>query len=549
MRVDVESVTASAHSQPSPVDIEHEPVAEDDPRLWSTFRKRLILIAVSFASLIATQAANIQNPGVMHIEEEMNASSSEVSWSLSVFILLQGLFPFIWSAVSEIKGRKIVYLTSMTLFTIGSTAVALAPTMPVVIGMRCIEGAGGSAVFAIGAATLADIYEVADRGSVMGLYHAAPSLGRALAPLLGGALSQGFSWRAIYWDLVIFGSVLALVFLLFYKDTFRRERSLTYQLALSRREKDLMTKRSVSERGPPRIPSPELPPAIMLREIVGDSKQYNLTMMTTVRDDEASRKDTVVYKIDLGTVPPGREVAGTKVADLQLSFRDVNPLKPLWRVLRRVHNLAILTSSALIFGFFYSISYTTGRTLGRAYGYNSLEIGLVLFNYGIGTICGSLLGGKWSDVVVARMTHSNGGRYYPEMRLQSTKIMMPLLPFAVAGYAWSCQKHLHIAAICIMLFLAGFFSMWIYSSTLSYIVDANTGRSSMAVAADGLFRGIAAFVAAEIAIPLQDNIGDGGLYTMWAALLLVGELLILMTIRQGSWWRERSQRRDEMQGN
>ncbi|KAJ8690654.1 hypothetical protein PTI98_012064 [Pleurotus ostreatus] len=54
-----------------------------------------------------------------------------------------------------------------------------------------------------------------------------------------------------------------------------------------------------------------------------------------------------------------------------------------------------------------------------------------------------------------------------------------------------------------MLFLNGFFSIWIYASTLAYIVDANNGRSSTAMASNSAFRGISAFAATEIAVPLQ----------------------------------------------
>jgi hypothetical protein len=100
---------------------------------------------------------------------------------------------------------------------------------------------------------------------------------------------------------------------------------------------------------------------------------------------------------------------------------------------------------------------------------------------------------------------------------------MWFLPPSVLGYAWVAQKHVHVAAVAVFLFFCGFFSMsvsnitsqiykilmnlfspsWIYTSTLAYIVDANTGRSSVAVAINSGFRGTAAFVATEIAVPLQ----------------------------------------------
>lgn len=85
---------------------------------------------------------------------------------------------------------------------------------------------------------------------------------------------------------------------------------------------------------------------------------------------------------------------------------------------------------------------------------------------------------------------------------------------------------------------SGVYCRWIYASTLAYIVDANTGRSSSAVATNSLFRGLFGFVAAEVAAPLQNAIGDGGLYTLWAGLLIISELLVVLVLIKGRKWRE-----------
>ena len=102
-----------------------------------------------------------------------------------------------------------------------------------------------SAVIALGAATLADIYEPAQRGTMMGIYYSAPLLGPSLGPILGGALTQAFSWRATFWFLAIFVGLCFLSFIPF-RDTFRRERSLTYQAALRRRRALLSAKGSAA---------------------------------------------------------------------------------------------------------------------------------------------------------------------------------------------------------------------------------------------------------------------------------------------------------------
>lgn len=88
------------------IDIEHVPV-NDDPRQWSCARKTITLCIVSVATMVSTLASNIQNPSNFLIETDLHATNSQISWTLAAFILIQGNFPLIWSAVAEITGRKV----------------------------------------------------------------------------------------------------------------------------------------------------------------------------------------------------------------------------------------------------------------------------------------------------------------------------------------------------------------------------------------------------------------------------------------------------------
>ncbi|KAF8136136.1 vacuolar DHA amino acid exporter [Boletus edulis] len=490
-------------------DIEHAPVS-DDPRAWSYAQKTLTLVIVSLASMVAGLATTIQIPANAQIEHELHASSSDISWSLSVFVLVQGLFPLVWSAISEIKGRKVVYLSSMSLFVVGSAVVAASKTIGLVIGMRALQAVGSSAVMAIAAATLADIYEPHERGAKMGMYYAAPLLGASMGPFLGGVFAQALGWRAVFWFSLISGAIVLVALSILFKDSFRKERSLTYQNVLRRR-----------------LEENQLCMAAQCRINIVESsidKSQRMPSEDTIRELEAGNSTSgVVHHIN----------------DIMLSFKDVDPFPPIILVLKRWNNNIILLASGLIFGFTYSLSYTCARTLSTRYGYDALHTGFILLSSGIGSICGSTLGGRWSDTMLMKLRNKHGGKTHPEMRLQSTLPAMALLPLSALGYAWICQTHQPVAAICVMLFVAGFSSMWIYTSTLAYIVDANTGRSSTAVAMNSAYRGILAFIAAEIAIPLQDRIGDGGLYTFWAGLLVIMETLVLLVLNFGNQWREK----------
>ncbi|KAF9807671.1 hypothetical protein IEO21_08129 [Rhodonia placenta] len=501
------------------LDIEHA-VVQDDPRQWPKTRKYVMVSMISAAAMIAGLGANIYNPAIAQIESDLHATPSQLSLTLSLFILIQGGFPLIWSAISEIRGRKAVYLVSISVCTIGCIVAATAKTINVLIGMRCLQAAGSSAVISIGAATLADLYDPHERGTIMGIYYCAPLLGPSLGPILGGVLTQGFNWRATFWFLAIFTGLCTISFI-FFRDTFRRQRSMIYQTALKR----LMEAEAKK--------ATEKPQTLSEKEtVVG---QQNDEDRKSDRDVEAQTQTDAV-----------------PIKELKLSLKDVNPIGPIVHVLRRLNNLVVLLASGLLFAFNYSITYTASRTLANEYHYDALKIGLVLLAYGIGCLFGSILGGRYSDYVFLKVKARHGGKSYPEarmctMRLQSTMVPMIFFPPSVVAYGWVCEEHVSVAAVCVMLFLAGFFQISIYSSTLAYIVDANVGRSSSAVASNSFFRGLFAFVATEIAVPLQTSIGDGGLYSMWAGIMVLSELMLLLVWWKGGQWRENAIARETRQ--
>jgi len=166
-------------------------------------------------------------------------------------------------------------------------------------------------VIAIGTGTLADLYEPAERGKKIGLYYAAPLLGGSLGPILGGSLTQGFNWRAVFWFLVIFAGLNFISFLVFFNDTFRRERSSAYQAVMKRRSKE------------------------------HDQITSQLTVVKNEGDGWArSKADNNPLAIE---APP--------LQDIKLSLTDVNPFPPLLLILKRWNNLAILFPSGALPAF------------------------------------------------------------------------------------------------------------------------------------------------------------------------------------------------------
>ncbi|KAJ7631885.1 vacuolar DHA amino acid exporter [Mycena polygramma] len=488
---------------PPSLDIEHMPVV-DDPRAWSPFRKNVVLALIASASMIAGLAANIQNPSIADMEADLHASASQISLSISLFIALQGFMPLLWSAISEVKGRKLVYVVSIAIFTAASVVVATSKTIELVIIFRCVQATGSSAVMAIGAATLADVFDPRERGTKMGIYYMAPLLGPSVAPIMGGVLTTGFNWRAPF------------LFLTVVSDTFRKERSLTYQSVLKSRLKSRGMSSAADSTVTVAVTEPPAPTD--RKSLPGDVEKQNVI-------------DPVV--------------AAAALPVIKLTMRDVNPFKPLWLVLRRLNNFVILFASGLMFAFNFVVVFTSSRTLSSAYGYNALKVGLVLLSFGLGSLAGSVVGGRWSDIKLAKLKAANGGVSYPEMRLKSTTVGLCLLPPSILAFGWVSAEHVHVSALCVFLFFSGFFAIWAYTSTLAYIVDANNGRSSTVVAANSAFRGIFACIAVEVAVPLQDALGDGWHYTIWTGLMIFAALLVWAVVRKGPAWRRAAEMREQ----
>ena len=177
---------------------------------------------------------------------------------------------------------------------------------------------------AIGAATLADIYEPHQRGTMMGVYYSAPLLGPSIGPILGGGLTQGLSWRAVFWFLAIWGGIIFLAFLFLFKDTFRKERSLTYQNVVKRRVQERML---AQEKHPTRG---ELP--------ISEKK----TSEDGASGEQPPQVDVEAHPVD---------VPALAIKEVKLSIADVNPIPPYLRILSRKNNLGVLISS----GRYYSI--------------------------------------------------------------------------------------------------------------------------------------------------------------------------------------------------
>lgn len=232
-----------------------------------------------------------------------------------------------------------------------------------------------SAVIAIGAATLADIFEPAERGtkvrisphppstsifprptfplillsntSQMGVYYMAPLLGPSVASVLGGVLTSGFNWRGPFWFLAIVSGCSLLGFIVFFKDTFRKERSLTYQNILKSRLREAAKegrrrRRAREKRRDGKHNADEADGKAVDVEV--DDADADITAAPTPASPATPAERDLERGSGVAVIADGGAVVAA-LPDVKVTLRDVNPFPGVISILRRPNNVVMLFSS------------------------------------------------------------------------------------------------------------------------------------------------------------------------------------------------------------
>jgi EmrB/QacA subfamily drug resistance transporter len=132
------------------------------------------------------------------MQRELRASAVEIQWVAEGYLLFLSALILIGGALGDRFGRRKLFGIGTVLFAVSSLACAAASTPALLIGARCVQGIGGALMIPGSLALITAAYDQRSRGGAIGTWSAASAMTTALAPLLGGWLTQAFSWRAVF---------------------------------------------------------------------------------------------------------------------------------------------------------------------------------------------------------------------------------------------------------------------------------------------------------------------------------------------------------------
>lgn len=262
------------------------------------------------------------------------------------------------------------------------------------IVMRMLSGGASASVQAVGAGTIADLWDPHERGRAMGIFYLGPLCGPLFAPIIGGALAQGWGWRSTLWFSAIYGGI-TLVFIF---------------LALP--ETLYVAKEST------------LPPSLE-SEAMQEPLGQRLSRVSSRQVVGAAAKWLKILKMVL-----------------------IDPLKIIL-YLRYPPVLLTVYYASITFGSLYVLNVSIEHTFGSSpYNYGTLIVGLLYIPNSVGYIAAALFGGRWMDNIMQREArkaerYDEEGKlvYYPEDRMRENAWLgATLYPAALIWYGWTADK-------------------------------------------------------------------------------------------------------------
>jgi DHA1 family bicyclomycin/chloramphenicol resistance-like MFS transporter len=164
-------------------------------------------------------AVDMYLPGFAAIARDLGTDEGSVQLSLVSFFLALALGQVFWGPISDRMGRKPPVYAGIGLFVVASIGCAFAPDIDTLIALRFLQGLGACAGTVVTIATIRDLHTGAEAARLLSLALLALSLSPILAPILGGALVELVSWRAIFWVLAALSLMIAALVAAFLPET------------------------------------------------------------------------------------------------------------------------------------------------------------------------------------------------------------------------------------------------------------------------------------------------------------------------------------------
>ena len=158
----------------------------------------LIAVTVMLATFMEVLDTSVANVSLPHIAGNLSAGVDESTWVLTSYLVSNAIVLPLTGWFSALFGRKRFFIGCVVIFTLSSLLCGLAPSLPMLVLFRVIQGAGGGGMQPISQAILVDSFPREKQGMAMAIYGMGVVVAPTIGPTLGGWITDNYSWRWIF---------------------------------------------------------------------------------------------------------------------------------------------------------------------------------------------------------------------------------------------------------------------------------------------------------------------------------------------------------------
>jgi DHA2 family multidrug resistance protein len=159
----------------------------------------IVAVSVMFATFMEVLDTTVVNVSLPHIAGSLSATIDEATWALTSYLVANAIILPMTGWLASMFGRKRLLMLSVSGFTAASFLCGLAPNLPTLIVFRILQGATGGAMQPLSQAVLLEAFPPQDRGKAMGFWGLGIVVAPILGPVLGGWLTDSYSWRWVFY--------------------------------------------------------------------------------------------------------------------------------------------------------------------------------------------------------------------------------------------------------------------------------------------------------------------------------------------------------------
>lgn len=159
----------------------------------------IVAVSVMFATFMEVLDTTVVNVSLPHIAGNLSATIDESTWVLTSYLVANAIVLPLTGWLASYFGRKRLLMTSVAGFTLSSLLCGLAPNLPTLVLFRLMQGFTGGAMQPLSQAVLLEAFPPHERGKAMGFWGLGIVVAPILGPVLGGWLTDTYSWRWVFY--------------------------------------------------------------------------------------------------------------------------------------------------------------------------------------------------------------------------------------------------------------------------------------------------------------------------------------------------------------